>query len=208
MVHHVRREQHGRAGRGLLQHELIEQAGRLDVETVRRLVEDQQPRTVQQREQQRELLLGAARVVLGVEPKLVGHAQTHDQRVEAIERRPDIEPVHRRAQLERLETGQVGIVDRLVRHEADQTLGRDAIVEGVEVADPDDAVRRLEDPHQQPKERGLAGTVRTEQAAHLAGRDGERHVPEREPVAERLARAIETHGVGHTGGRIHGAISR
>ena len=52
-------------------------------------------------------------------------------------------------------------------------------------------MRRLEDTHEQPEQRGLAGTVGAEQPADLAGRNREGEIAEGLLVAEGLRDALD-----------------
>ena len=84
-----------------------------------------------------------------------------------------IETVHGGAELEDLAPGEIGVEDGLVRQEADEALGLDAVVEGVEAIDEQAAPGRLQNPHEQAEEGGFARAVGAEQAADLSGRNRE-----------------------------------
>src|SRR5262249_7157418 len=87
VIHQMRREEDGGAAAGQLVHQVEEQTRRLHIEAIGRLVQDQELRLVQQREQQAELLLHAARVILGELVNGLAELQALDQRLQRVDGR-------------------------------------------------------------------------------------------------------------------------
>ena len=132
-----------------------------------------------------------ARIVVGEIAEILGPGAAGRSWGPADRAWPWVEPVHRRAELEDLAAGEVGIEDRFVRQEADQPLDRDAVLEGIQPVDEQPPLRRFEDAHEEAEQGGLAGAVGAEQPADLAGRDGEGDVLERQLLAEGLGDALD-----------------
>ena len=172
--HVVGRQEDGPAGDGRLpgEDELADGAGGGDVEPERRLVEEEDPRVVEQAAGEVHLLALAGRqgadplLALLVEPDRV------DQLVDpvpAVARRQAVELAEHP---ELLADGQDPVARLLAAgdhvHDPADLLG---LALDVEAEDPGGPLRRQEERRQDLDQRRLAGAVRAEQAEELAGLD-------------------------------------
>ncbi len=191
VIHKVGGEENCGSLRGGLGDEVVEEVSGFDVEAVGGLVEHKEAGLMEHGEEEAELLLHAAGVVLGVGVDVVGETEVRYDGIEAGEGLFGVEAVHSGAEREDLVAGEVGVEDGLVGEEADEALDRDAVFKGVEASDLDAAAGRFEDAHEQAKKSRLTGTVGAEQAADLAGGDSEADVLECGLVAEGLHDVID-----------------
>src|SRR5262249_50062693 len=79
----------------------------------------------------------------------------------------------------------------LLRHVADPAPDLLAVRGHVEAVDPRAALRRREQPTEDPNQRGLAGAVRAEQAVDLAAWHAERDLVEGADLAEVAGHALD-----------------
>lgn len=79
--------------------------------------------------------------------------------------------MHGGAEIEDFAAGQIGVEDGLIRQEADEALGLNAVVKGVETIDQQPALGRLQNTHEQAEESRLTGAIGTEQSADLSRRN-------------------------------------
>src|SRR3984893_14349948 len=141
------------------------------IEAARRLVENQQTRAMHEGLDQNDLALVSGRVLAelaaGVE-------------LEAIDKLLEVRVIDTPAQvpkvLEDLPARQIGVERGLTGHVADEALDLQRLLPAVETRDPRGAGIGAQQGHQQSDRRRLAGTVRAQEAEHLALLDLERDV--------------------------------
>src|SRR5690348_5090721 len=166
------------------------------IERGRRLVREHQPKAVEGRADERDLLAHAFGV--GSEPAVDGVRQLEQleevvdpalaqSRREIIDRAEVVEVRARRHAL---------VKARYLRHQADLCADGGRIVRGVEAVDPHGAGGGPQHSGHAAQSRGLAGAVTAKQDEALAFADGDRQVAEREHVAIALGEALNVqHGV-------------
>ena len=177
----VRRQDDERAGGGEPSQALGHERDGAIVEPGERLVEQDDPRSMQQRAFEREPLAHAAR-----EPgHFVAAALRQARRFERLRDDGDrLDAVQPREELQVLARRQLGIEMELVSEQADAAadLGTRLACQPVAVAD--DAAGRRHQRGQHADDGGLAGAVGTEQPQNVAGVDGERDARNRPAPAE------------------------
>ena len=168
--------------------DLVERPLHQRVEALRRLVEDRQLGIVLQRLDDADLLAHAARVVADeplqrrtrqlqpVAQLAAPHRRTAGQLAEIVE-----QPLARERVVERDAAGQV----------ADPATDRHAVAHDVEAEHAAAARGRMEKPEQEADRRALPGSVRTEEAEHLALTDDEIERFERSDVMAVVLREAE-----------------
>src|SRR5260221_11354556 len=159
----VRRDEHRRGARSRVSDELVELLLMQRVEPARRLVEDQERGLRGDREQQREVLLVAVRVLAVLAPEV---------EVELLRDRFDVGVRDVAAQTRDVGDDRAAPpaaeLGELARHVADPPLDRDRVAVRVEAEDRARATRRVAQAHEQLDRRRFAGAVRTEEAEDLA----------------------------------------
>ena len=180
----------GDAARDHLVHDHPQVAARDRIDAERRLVEQQQPRLVDQRAREPELLLHPPRQLPG-EP--VAERLEIREPVETLEppralvRRDFVEV---RVEVEVLGDSEIGVETEALRHVRDVGLDPLGILHH-RVAEHDGvAAARTQDRGQHPQRGGLAGAVGTDQAEQFARTHGEREIAHRGHRAEAAGQAV------------------
>ena len=190
------RRQHDRPSFG---GELLEQPFEVDalsrVGPVEWLVENQDFRVVHERRGEPHALAHAAGVRVHLSMLRVREIHERDGLVDgALEVLHAAEAAHHPHEFTALHESVDGLV---LRHHADAPVERRIVAHGLP-EDGDGALRRLGEPGHHPEQRGLAGTVRPEEAGD-AGRDVEAHVAHGDDAPEPSGNAVDTNY-----GRAHG----
>jgi hypothetical protein len=193
-LEHVAGEDDGAAAGHVTLEDVADQRCRDRVDRLERFVQHQQPRCMQQRAGQADLLLHAGRIV--DHQGAVAGAQ-----LEHVEQLPGslvdgrrVHPTQQPVIGEQLGAGQPVEVAYAVGQHAEPGLGRGGV--GPHVVPEQDGLTRggpqQADRHRQC--RGLAGPVRAEQAVEGTGRHLQAHAGDRELGVEMLDQAAERHG--------------
>ena len=189
LAEHVRGQQHGAAGRGVLADQRVELLLHQRVQAAGRLVEHQQVRVAHPGQHDRELL-----------PVAAGQLARGPVQVEAEPQRELLGALGGVLAAQRLQVGHVPAagepaVERgVARHVAGPTVHGPRLAPGVVAQHPGLPRRRPQQPHQQPQGGGLAGAVGAEVAEDLARPEGQVDVRERDGAAEGLAESPQLDG--------------
>ena len=143
------------------------------VETGQRFVENDEPRVVQQRAGQRDLLAHAAREFLAALVRVGLQTEPADEIPGARFGGRCLDAPQPGNELEIFERRQLVVDHRLVGEPADDLFGRNGIGDGIDAEDGDRALVGLEQTADHSKRRRLAGAVGAEQGIELAGPHGE-----------------------------------
>jgi hypothetical protein len=199
-LQHVAREEDRQRPPGdeVLQHP-PDPAHRHGVDPLEGLVEEEEPRTVDEGAPERQLLAHPVAVVGDDLPRLVGELQRPEQLLGPLGRGGAIEPVELPVDPQLLRSGQPLEEGEAVRHDADERLDLARVARQVPSEHARPARRRREQPGQHPHGGGLAGTVRPEEAVERPLWNGQRQVghrgfpveqPRQVPSLDRLHRPV------------------
>ena len=176
--HVVRRQEHGAPGLLLLADEALDAPRVAGVEPHRRLVQEDQPRVVEQGARHAEPRLHPLGVLRDETLAVVGQSHHLEQRF-----RPAGFPAIQRAEIAQvLHAGQPEIVVRQLERNADLFVVVGAPGGEVPAQHGDRAAVARQQPGQHLLGGGLARAARSEKPEYLAGVDAERQVPDRRAV--------------------------
>ena len=156
---------------GQAPHLVPQRRAALGIEAGRRLVEEQQPRAVHEREREVEPALHAARVAADLAVGGLGQPTRSSSSSRAVRARLLSSPCSALCSAHVLAAGEVRVERGLLQRGADRAAHLGALLDDVEAGDASRARGRRQQRRQDEHRRRLAGAVGTEEPVDLAGRD-------------------------------------
>src|SRR5215472_7401913 len=168
----------------------------LDVQPVRRFVQNKKLRLVQHSEQECKFFLRTAGIVFCIIVKFVRKPELLCNRFHSLHRNIDVQPVHRRTEFEYFSTRKIGVKNGFVRKESEQTLHRYSVLERVEPVNEQSPLGSFENAHEQSKQGSLACPIRPQQSANLPRRNRKRDLIQSDLTAKPLCNGVDDNQAG------------
>ena len=189
----MRGHDHGGAGARAFAQHVLDLAGGAGVEPGERLVENDQPRRVNERAGERHLLAHALGKCFATLARMRAEPEPAEQILRACLRQPWLDAPQPGDEFQIFLRRELVVDHRLVGYPGDHALGFDRIGERVDAGDMDRAGVRPDQTGDHAQRRGLAGAIWAKQRIELAGADAQIEAIDRRAL-EALDEAADVEG--------------